>query len=481
MADPPRGNKWGVFSGLKSSRSASNLSARSRVNRDLSDAPPIPPRPPHIFYANQSTDNLLPASTDRPSLQNRRRNRMARVMEDDTNRASEHRVSSGAGSSVSKISHPHWDKTHPADADELEASDGYVHRPEPRRARSDAEEIYTQSLRRRPSRRNFGENVSSSQYQPPGPATTVPKSRTTQFNPFANHPNPLAMHPPMAVGQPPMVSGSSTMPLRKLRGNLTPEAARSRPVNADEINEKIQKMLEATAKLKGNAPSPARKIPHSATTSVTMGKTSIFTKPKDMFKKMSRYLGSSSSKEASRKQEPVLQENSPVASIEMRLNEGVNLNRPKVQQMTGGQIKRKPLPGNGVSLRKVNSGEGRSVREPSVEEPRGRTARREDDEDPFFGTAYHSRAHSDFELRLRASSRASYAKPRFPSEDPFATEGILKADMNSPLDFSPDCASTPRAARARAVRPSSESPTKRRPRPSPLDTRQTTVGGPGWI
>lgn len=296
----------------------------------------------------------------------------------------------------------------------------------------------------------------------------VPRSRTTYIN-------PLAIRPPNVVA-------STTMPLTARPGNVEashPETRPSRPLDPDEINQKIQEMFAATAKLKpqDNQANP-RRIPTS--------KTSMFLRPKGLLKRVTtavsgRLLGSSHSKEQSNKPEhEPLQQNtaSGVPMIERRLNEGANLNRKKVQHLTGGKVKRKPVPGQQMSTKKEDLVEEDSTEEEwageekmSAKEPGGGARFREEPqrrqqsmEDPFSGPSPTDRPRSEFERRLRASSRTSHAAPQPQQDDPFAQEGILQSDTNSPLDIAPESASTPRVPGARTVRESSESPTRRAPR-----------------
>ncbi|KAM7209178.1 hypothetical protein V8F20_000516 [Naviculisporaceae sp. PSN 640] len=307
----------------------------------------------------------------------------------------------------------------------------------------------------------------------------VPRSITAYIN-------PLAMHPPNVVA-------ATTQPLPAGPRNVDTSHQETRPtrqLDPDEINRKIQEMFAETARLKGQKPQAnPRGVPSS--------KTSIFSKPKVMLKRVTtavgeRLLGSSSSKDQSNKPK----QEASVPMHERRLNEGANLNRKKVQDLTGGkQVRRKPVAGQQMSTRKeeledeaLEDDEWSGEEKISAEEPRGRTRFREEPqghgqsmEDPFSGHSPADRPQPEFERRLRTRSLPMSATPQPQQNDPFAEEGILQSDTNSPLDIAPEAASTPRAPGFRTVRPLSESPTKRAARGRGGPDDPTTNGAPGWI
>lgn len=284
--------------------------------------------------------------------------------------------------------------------------------------------------------------------------------------------HPLRMNPPM-------IPASSSMPLNQLTqstGTRPPFANTPAAMDPEEINRKIQQMIDATEKLKGKAPPPRSgpSIPASSTTS------KLFSKPKGLLKRASsvlneRFLSRSNTKETFPKRESVsgltnvLEEReSPIAPIEMRLNEGTNLSNPKVQKMVGaGRIKRKPVAGGGKSLRQQMSTaeevyEDRSSEEfITHEEMRPKTPGYQGRaDDPFSVSPSFQRRPTNFEDRLRARSGGSTMLEPFHSEDPFSTEGVLASDYTAPLNLTPGGASTPRPTGVRAPRETIESPTR---------------------
>ncbi|WYZ41841.1 hypothetical protein EsH8_V_000736 [Colletotrichum jinshuiense] len=125
-----------------------------------------------------------------------------------------------------------------------------------------------------------------------------------------------------------------------------------------------------------------------------------------------------------------VEEASPVTSMEIRLNEGVNLNNHKVQSIVGGCILRKPIPDDGRSL-----DSGRSSEEPFSEAP--------------FEIV---RTPTPFEHRLKISTDSSNIPP-VPSLNPFDSEKDFDADLEGILSEEPLCASTPRSRTSRKAVP----------------------------
>lgn len=304
------------------------------------------------------------------------------------------------------------------------------------------------SLPRRSSKRR-----STLQRQsPPSPprcdyAKGLPKSSTGALN-------PLAMHPPNSRMT--KLPASATMPLTNLHGqpNANPTTS-NKPVGLDagEIAEKIEKMLAATEALKAErqAAQPKTAIPSSSTTS----KVSRLVKHNGLFKKVSHAL---SERRLFPKNQPkdakvqniveeeddqelaapsgVAGKRSGLKSIELRLNEGVNLNKDKVQKVFGGKVHRKPVPMGGKTLR---------------------TRRSLDD--PFSTPNSLRRPITEFETRLRGGSVDDSVLPPLSSENPFESERVMESSLDSILSFAPIASSTPRRGYKRIVSPS-ESPTK---------------------
>ncbi|KAK3501496.1 hypothetical protein B0T13DRAFT_431751 [Neurospora crassa] len=305
------------------------------------------------------------------------------------------------------------------------------------------------SLPRRSSRRRSTRQRSS----PPAPPRCnyvkgLPKSSTGALN-------PLAMHPPNSRMT--KLPASATMPLTKLheQPNAAPETS-SKPVGLDasEIAEKIEKMLAATQALKSE-PQPVQTttaIPSSSTSS----KVSRLVKQNGLFKKVShalseRRLFPKNQSKDSKVQNIVEEEDetevvapsgvagkrSGLKSIELRLNEGVNLNKDKVQKIFGGKVHRKPVFMEGKFLR----------------------ARRSLD-DPFASPSSLRRPLTEFETRLRGGSVDDSVLPPLSSQNPFESERVMESSLDSILPSTPIASSTPRRGYKRTSSPS-ESPTKK--------------------
>ncbi len=117
---------------------------------------------------------------------------------------------------------------------------------------------------------------------------------------------------------------------------------------------------------------------------------------------------------------------SPIASIELRLNEGQNLSRKKVQMITGGgRVARKPLADDGRSLKSCKSCE-----------------------DPFSEPSGAVRTPNPFECRLRDSHRSHSGGHITPpaTSNPFESERVLESSLDTILSSPPLAASTPRSS-----------------------------------
>ncbi|KAF5626459.1 uncharacterized protein FTJAE_9624 [Fusarium tjaetaba] len=112
---------------------------------------------------------------------------------------------------------------------------------------------------------------------------------------------------------------------------------------------------------------------------------------------------------------------SPISNIELRLNEGDNLNKSKVQQIVGGRVNRKPLADDGKSLRN-----GKLV------------------EDPFSERA-DKRALTCFENRLNQGSNDGPKTPPPSLRNPFESEMGFDDNIEDRfLNSTPVGSSTPR-------------------------------------
>ncbi|KAL7936651.1 hypothetical protein V8C35DRAFT_332919 [Trichoderma chlorosporum] len=217
---------------------------------------------------------------------------------------------------------------------------------------------------------------------------------------------------------------------------------------ADEIQEKVCAMLAATDALKPPLSHP-RKSPISKMTRMT---------PSRVLAKVSsawdRWQVKSSSGEAKPRAKltkqpaqedhpngpltshpvftsPAIQRISLIDTIEIRLNEGDNLNRKKVQQMVGGRVARKPVANDGKTLRS-----GRSM-----------------DDDPFAEPApYRSPGAIEKHPRLKIMVGRNAASLLI--IDPFEAEKGFESNLEDRiLSSSPVCASTPRIHLHRAQTP----------------------------
>ncbi|KAL7923643.1 hypothetical protein ACQKWADRAFT_325796 [Trichoderma austrokoningii] len=130
---------------------------------------------------------------------------------------------------------------------------------------------------------------------------------------------------------------------------------------------------------------------------------------------------------------PILHRTPLIDAIEIRLNEGDNLNRKKVQQMVGGCVPRKPVANDGKALRS-----GRSV------------------DDPFGEPAL---LHSPNVIENRANLKIMIGSNRTSLLiiDPFEAERGFDSNLEEGiLSSSPVCASTPRIHLHRVQTPTTD-------------------------
>lgn len=130
----------------------------------------------------------------------------------------------------------------------------------------------------------------------------------------------------------------------------------------EEINGKLVAMLAATDSLK---PSPqranssssrfTRMMPTKVLTKVSNAWDRFHPKPPAHEKKLKPPFGDGEGEELAWQTFapscPPIEGMSPISAIELRLNEGDNLNKRKVQRIVGGRVNRKPLADDGKSLR----------------------------------------------------------------------------------------------------------------------------------
>ncbi|KAH7148741.1 hypothetical protein EDB81DRAFT_933194 [Dactylonectria macrodidyma] len=287
------------------------------------------------------------------------------------------------------------------------------------------------------------------------------QSKTQSLNPLKSHPTPKLRE-------------STSVPLGHVDGNL-----RSRkPVDADppkaavasadpeDINNKLHAMLAATESLKPSTPQNT----NSSTSKLTrMVSSRVFAKMSHAWDR----IHSKSSFETPRghgkggmqdqyEQGDELIKTSlpspavmpPISTIEIRLNEGDNLNKKKVQRIVGGQVARKPVADDGKSLRS-----GKSLDDP-------------------FGECGMARTPTSFESRLK--KEVDYESDIIPPvpRNPFETEEGFDTDLEDRILSTPPVgSSTPRIRVERVSTPSpEESPTAKKRR-SPLLQMDSAMSG----
>ncbi|KKO99904.1 hypothetical protein THAR02_08006 [Trichoderma harzianum] len=222
--------------------------------------------------------------------------------------------------------------------------------------------------------------------------------------------------------------------------------------SADEIQEKVCAMLAATDALKP-CPSQPRKSPVSKMTRMTPSR--VLAKVSSAWDRWQvRSSSGGAAKPRARLTKQPVQEDSPdgpltshpvfvspafkraslIDTIEIRLNEGDNLNRKKVQQMVGGCVARKPVANDGKALRS-----GRSL-----------------DDDPFAEPAlYHSPSAIERHQHLKIMVGSNTASLLI--IDPFEAEKGFENNLEDRiLSSSPVCASTPRIHLHRVQTPTLE-------------------------
>ncbi|PTB74473.1 hypothetical protein M440DRAFT_1446026 [Trichoderma longibrachiatum ATCC 18648] len=211
--------------------------------------------------------------------------------------------------------------------------------------------------------------------------------------------------------------------------------------SADEIQEKVCAMLAATDALK---PSPSqaqsKKSPVSKVTRMTPSRmlakvssawdrwqvkptgTSAANPHAKLTKQPIRYDPNGPLTSHPVFHSPPVQRSSLIDTIEIRLNEGDNLNRKKVQQMVGGRVARKPVANDGNALRS-----GRPM-----------------DDDPFAEPAPY-RQPSVVESRAKMKIMLGPSVSSLLIIDPFEAEKGFESNLEDRiLSSSPVCASTPR-------------------------------------
>ncbi|KAM0461126.1 hypothetical protein ACHAPV_004440 [Trichoderma viride] len=220
-----------------------------------------------------------------------------------------------------------------------------------------------------------------------------------------------------------------------LQGEMADEKC-AMAVNPDDIQNKVCAMLAATDALKPSFSQPCK----SPTPKMSRMPSRMLARVSSAWDRLQTKSSNSGSKPRAKLTKQPIQEDidgpltshpvfsSPILlktplidAIEIRLNEGDNLNRKKVQQMVGGCVPRKPVANDGKALRS-----GRSI------------------DDPFSEPALlHSpsiiESHANLKIMI-GSNRTSLL-----IIDPFEAERGFDSNLEDGiLSSSPVCASTPR-------------------------------------
>ncbi|KAI8725141.1 hypothetical protein NCS52_00084400 [Fusarium sp. LHS14.1] len=286
-------------------------------------------------------------------------------------------------------------------------------------------------------------------------------TRTLSLDPFKFHPTDKFKAPestPLST-----VDGNIRRRLTKDQKNEVVPGGPAEPNSPEDINQKLHAMLAATDALK---PSPPRRANSSASKLTRMVPAKVFAKVSNAW---DRFHTKSSPQEAgtpgkvphngqdhdkSNRLESGLTSSpsnmSPISTIEIRLNEGDNLNKRKVQRIVGGQVSRKPVADDGKSLRS-----GKSLDDPFSEGGGWRTP-----------TSFESR------LKKGADNDQSVIPPL--PRNPFESEKEFDDNIKDRiLNTTPVGSSTPRIRVERISASSSDqSPTLQAPK---LIQKQTSL------
>ncbi|KAK7424388.1 hypothetical protein QQZ08_008646 [Neonectria magnoliae] len=265
--------------------------------------------------------------------------------------------------------------------------------------------------------------------------------------------DPLKFHPTAGL------QASTSVPLRDLDGNvrcrrtagLGASAGAGEPADPEEINQKLHAMLAATDALKPATPQVANS---SASKLTRMVSSKMFSKvshawdrlqSKNSFEnakgrgKVGVQVNNEGDDELARTPLPSPAAMSPISTIEIRLNEGDNLNKKKVQRIVGGQVARKPVADDGKSLRS-----GKSLDDPFAEYGGCRTP-----------TTFESR------LKMEADNDSDTIPPV--PRNPFESEKGFDNDIEDRILSTPPVGSSTPRIRVEKISTSSpdESPTIR--------------------
>ena len=293
-------------------------------------------------------------------------------------------------------------------------------------------------------------------------------------------PDPLKSHPISNL------QATSSNPHHVADGNMMQKSSDATKTTSpgevpspDEINQKVRAMLAATNALKPQS-APVGDVPPSKFSRIVPTKMlAKVSNAWDRFQSKSSQAHSSSNKRSKGHPNEELDELmqpdtpahtpshhdlSPISTIEIRLNEGDNLNKKKVRKIVGGQVVRKPVADDGKSLRA-----GKSIEDP-------------------FGHPGSTRTPTPFESLLQVEAEGLCGSiPPVPSNpspqvlstpsslvltNPFESEKEFDNDIEDRiLSTTPVGSSTPRARVERGSYPSADqSPTKARSASSKAET-----------
>lgn len=314
-------------------------------------------------------------------------------------------------------------------------------------------------LRQTPSTRSRAD--SNQRRKETGLQRPLPQSKTLSLDPLKSHPTTT-------------LKASTSVPLGDVDGNVRYR----RPVGADrlapadtstdpeDINQKLHAMLAATNALKPSTPQMGNS---SASKLTRMVSSRMFAKVSHAWDRLHSKSSFENPRGRDRGEPQVGNElrdgllnspfpspaaMSPISTIEIRLNEGDNLNKKKVQRIVGGQVARKPVADDGKSLRS-----GKSLDDPFAESGRARTP-------------------TTFESRLKKESdNDSDIIPPLP-RNPFDSEKGFDNDIEDRILITPPVGSSTPRIRVERVSSASldDSPTMNHPRSTLLQVN-SMLGG----
>ena len=282
--------------------------------------------------------------------------------------------------------------------------------------------VPTPEIPHKSSRRNITKDIARVPIQPSivNGVAGLRKSQTIDLNPLGqNRTNVATTAPSFSMGELPA------------RSSNPPRFDRA---DALIINEKIASVLAATAALKGEPQVATKPAP---TLMNRLKSTKLFSKFSNAVSGRFHRKKSEEPRQVCLEPLTLTENESQVSAIDMRLNEGQNLNfSGKMQEMTGTQVERRPLHDNGKALRA-----GDSV------------------DDPFSEVYSALRPPTNFESRLKGQAtkdrnegrgpRATRTAPPVPMIDPFKAEHVMDSDIDDLLPTPPVAASTPKSSRYR--------------------------------